>query len=108
MAFRVAARGEAMFRFAAAANPCTRRFGCAADFNGVHESFPKKAVDKMDPSETTGRRAPQRPTEQPEPQRACRGSSSPPEARNANLASAGNDFDPVLFMIEARWFSTVR
>jgi hypothetical protein len=54
MAFRVAAWGKAMFRFAAAANPCTRRFGCAADFNGVHKSFPKKAVDKMDPSETLG------------------------------------------------------
>jgi len=67
MAFRVAARGEAMLRFAAAANPSTRRFGCAAGFNGAHESFPKKAVDKMDRSETTGRGAPQRPTQQPEP-----------------------------------------
>jgi hypothetical protein len=67
MAFWVAARGETILRFAAAANPSTRRFGCAADFNGVYKSFPKKAVDEMDPSETTGRRAPQRPTEQPEP-----------------------------------------
>ena len=41
-------------------------------------------------------------------QREIDGSSPPPEARSANLASAGSDFDPVLFMIEARWFSTVR
>jgi hypothetical protein len=27
---------------------------------------------------------------------------------SANLANAGSDFDPVLFMMEARWFSTVR
>ena len=35
----------------------------------------------------------------PEPLRA---------AASASLASAGSDFDPVFFMIEARWFSTVR
>ena len=33
---------------------------------------------------------------------------TPPAARSANLASAGSDFDPVLFMMPARWFSTVR
>jgi hypothetical protein len=43
MAFRVAARDETMLCLPAAANPSTRRFGCAAGFNGVHESFPKKA-----------------------------------------------------------------
>jgi predicted PurR-regulated permease PerM len=31
-----------------------------------------------------------------------------PVARRANRASAGSDFDPVLFMMPARWFSTVR
>jgi hypothetical protein len=31
-----------------------------------------------------------------------------PAARSANLASAGSDFDPVLFIMPARWFSTVR
>ena len=31
-----------------------------------------------------------------------------PAAASANRASAGTDFDPVFFMIEARWFSTVR
>ena len=31
-----------------------------------------------------------------------------PDARSANRASTGSDFDPVLFIIEARWFSTVR
>jgi hypothetical protein len=40
--------------------------------------------------------------------RAIDGSSSPADARSASRASAGSDFDPVLFMIEARWFSTVR
>ena len=35
-------------------------------------------------------------------------SSAPPDARSANRASAGSDFDPVLFMMAARWFSTVR
>ena len=29
-------------------------------------------------------------------------------AVSANRANAGTDFDPVFFMIEARWFSTVR
>jgi hypothetical protein len=35
------------------------------------------------------------------------GAPSTPAA-NANRASAGRDLDPVFFMIEARWFSTVR
>jgi hypothetical protein len=42
MALRVAASGETVLCFAAAANPSTRRFGCAAGVNGVHESFQKK------------------------------------------------------------------
>ena len=29
-------------------------------------------------------------------------------AASANRANAGTDFDPVFFMIKARWFSTVR
>ena len=33
---------------------------------------------------------------------------SPPAAVRASRASAGSDFEPVRFMIEARWFSTVR
>ena len=32
----------------------------------------------------------------------------PPAATSASRASAGSDFDPVRFMIDARWFSTVR
>ena len=32
----------------------------------------------------------------------------PPAATSASRASAGSDFEPVLFMMEARWFSTVR
>src|SRR5580658_8776763 len=36
------------------------------------------------------------------------GGASPPEAISANRASAGNDLDPVRFMILMRWFSTVR
>jgi hypothetical protein len=36
MAFWVAARGKTTLCFAAAANPSTRRFGCAARFNGAH------------------------------------------------------------------------
>jgi len=35
-------------------------------------------------------------------------SSAGQVADSVNLASAGMDFDPVLFMIEARWFSKVR
>ena len=31
-----------------------------------------------------------------------------PAAASANRANAGSDFEPVFFMIEARWFSTVR
>src|ERR1035437_4149103 len=37
------------------------------------------------------------------------GSSAPFQAAaSANLANAGRDLEPVFFMIEARWFSTVR
>jgi hypothetical protein len=48
--------------FASPPLPPTRHFGCATGFNGVHESFPKKAVDRMDRSETTGRRGRDRPS----------------------------------------------
>ena len=67
MAFRVAARGETTLCFAAAANPSTRRFGCAAGFNGVHESFPKKASIRWTEAKRLGVGAPERPTEQPQP-----------------------------------------
>ena len=42
------------------------------------------------------------------PWAALYGFSWPPDATSASRASAGSDFDPVLFMIDARWFSTVR
>ena len=43
-----------------------------------------------------------------DPSRKSSSSTLLPAARNANRVNAGRDFDPVLCMIEARWFSTVR